>query len=114
MLGSSGPGIEELSVLDEGRRASGEWSDDADVVREWSADRSECRIVAVSLHVADLAAVIEREARLADTGGYELEWKTYAHDEWAGIEDHLARFGFEPDPVEAVLVRTDLSASQST
>ncbi|WP_084721571.1 GNAT family N-acetyltransferase [Rhodococcus marinonascens] len=96
-----------LTVLDDERCSSGEPSENGDLFREWSADRSECRVVFVVAKEAGVAAMVEREMWLAEAAGYGLEWKTYAHDKQADVEAALIRCGFEAEPIEAVLVRTD-------
>ncbi|QIS04246.1 GNAT family N-acetyltransferase [Nocardia brasiliensis] len=96
-----------LRRLDAERRTAGERDETGDVVREWSRDRSECRISYVYETSDDPTALVAREVAAADRAGYELEWKTYEHDAVPGLERALEQAGFEPEPVESVLVRVD-------
>lgn len=89
-------------VLDAERRACGEAGDG--VVREWSADRSECRIVFAEIPDA-AAAVVGAEQQRARRGGYELEWKVYEHDPSATeLASALVAANFQADDPETVLV----------
>lgn len=90
-----------LATLDDERRASGEPAPVGGVVREYSADRSECRVVYSHNASED---VIGSETARAESEGYALEWKLYAHDVPADLRDRLLAAGFEPGDAENVLV----------
>jgi hypothetical protein len=92
-----------LEWLDDTRRAAGKPSENGRVVREFSPDGKECRIVHSRCAPDELDEVLRQEKSLADAGGYALEWKTYGHDGPPGLEDRLLDAGFEPDDVESVL-----------
>jgi GNAT superfamily N-acetyltransferase len=92
-----------LARFDGERRALGVPSLDGRVVREMSADGSECRIVYTDCPQAELDALISAEQARAATAGYSLEWKTYGHDA-PGLPDRLLAAGFEADDEERVLV----------
>jgi hypothetical protein len=83
-----------LAILDRERRS---------VVREWSTDRSECRIAFATMPMSSLAEAIRDEQAKARSGSYVLEWKWYAHDGIAGLAEALSAAGFEGGPVESVL-----------
>lgn len=51
----------------------------------------------------ELEALIERQVRAASSRGVRLEWKTYADDR-PDLVALLLAAGFEPEPVEAVMV----------
>ena len=74
------------------------------VVREFSPDRSECRILLAPTTAAGIATLVAKETALADRHGYTLEWKVYGHDRPANLVDSLLAAGFEPDDEELVLV----------
>lgn len=92
-----------LDILDAERRATGEQGDG--VVREWSPDRTACRIVYADVPPGRAAGMVEDERRRAADGDYEVEWKVYSHDPAAGaLAAALTGTGFEADDTEAVLV----------
>jgi len=93
-----------LEILDRERRATGPTSNPGGLVREWSPDRSECRIVFSQCTVSQLADVLREERLRADTGGYALEWKVYGHDGPSSLTDELRVAGFEADDEEQVLM----------
>lgn len=94
-----------LEVLDRERRLSGSPSDRIGLFREWSPDRSACRIVfAADLSPTQLAVAVHDELAKARDGGYALEWKVYGHDPAAGLTDMLTAAGFVPGDAEKVLV----------
>jgi len=93
-----------LKILDRERRLSGSSSDGSGLFREWSPDRSECRIVFSDLSPSQLAIAVHDELAKARDGGYALEWKVYGHDPAAGLTEMLAAAGFEAGDVETVLV----------
>ncbi|GAA0676639.1 hypothetical protein GCM10010193_32260 [Kitasatospora atroaurantiaca] len=95
---------EILAGLDRERRASGEPASHGGVVREFSADRSECRIVFSHCADAEIEDVIREEMALARAAGYTLEWKVYGHDAPSDLGERLVAAGFEADDVENVLV----------
>ena len=102
-------GSSHLEILDGERRFSGSSSDGSGLFREWSPDRSECRIVFSDLSPSQLAVAVHDEQAKARDGGYALEWKVYGHDPAAGLTEMLAAAGFEAGDVETVLV-LDLDA----
>ncbi|MBW4718832.1 GNAT family N-acetyltransferase [Saccharothrix obliqua] len=91
-----------LAWLDAERRALG--SPGRDVVREFSADRTECRIVHATCTPDNVDRVIRDEVAAATESGYVLEWKLYGHDVPADLPRRLTAAGFVADDVEAVLV----------
>lgn len=93
-----------LEWLDGERRVTGKPSENGHVVREFSPDGKECRIVHSRCAPDEIDDVLRQEKSLADAGGYALEWKTYGHDGPSGLEDRLLAAGFEADDVENVLV----------
>jgi hypothetical protein len=93
-----------LEILDSVRRLSGTSADGSGLYREWSPDRSECRILFSKMSHSDLAVAVYDELAKARAGGYSLEWKVYAHDDAAGLTEILADAGFEAGDVEAVLI----------
>jgi hypothetical protein len=74
------------------------------VAREYSPDRSECRIIQAKATSAEIAAVIAAEKALADQHRYKLEWKVYGHDGPANLVESLLAAGFEPEEEESLLV----------
>jgi hypothetical protein len=96
--------IAAIAILDRERRAGGPASDPGGVVRTWSPDRSECRVVYSRCTASQLAGVVRDERARADAGGYALEWKVYGHDEPPDLPAALHAGGFEPDEAETVLV----------
>ncbi|WP_437733200.1 GNAT family N-acetyltransferase [Sorangium sp. So ce1335] len=74
------------------------------VAREFSPDRSECRILLAPAAPAEIATLIAEEKALADRHRYTLEWKVYGHDGPANLVDSLLAAGFESDDEEQVLV----------
>jgi GNAT superfamily N-acetyltransferase len=91
-----------LEILDRERRLSGN-SDGSGLFREWSPDRSECRIVFSELSPSQLAVAVHDELRRARDGSYSLEWKVYGGDP-TGLAEMLAAAGFEAGKAETVLV----------
>jgi hypothetical protein len=92
-----------LEILDGERRLSGRSSDRSGVVREWSPDNSECRIVFSDLSPSRLTDVVRDEQTRARADGYALEWKVYGHDPSLGLAETLTAAGFEPGETETVL-----------
>lgn len=74
------------------------------VLREYSPDRSECRIIRVKATSEEIPDVIAMEKSRADQFKYTLEWKVYEHDVPANLTKNLLLEGFEPEDEEAVLV----------
>jgi hypothetical protein len=74
------------------------------VAREFSPDRSECRILLAPATTAGIATLVSEEKALADRFRYTLEWKVYGHDTPTNLVDSLVASGFEPDEEEQVLV----------
>ena len=95
---------EVLAGLDAERRALGKPSASGDVVRELSADGSECRIVHAACTPDNVDELIRAELAAAAEAGYTLEWKLYGHDGPADLADRLVAAGFEADDSEDVLV----------
>jgi len=62
-----------LTILDGERRLSGEASNGSALVREFSSDGSECRVVFADLTSSNINRLIRHEQSRADTGGYALE-----------------------------------------
>jgi len=58
-----------------------------------------------------LEALIERQVRHFAERGKPVEWKTYADDRPDSLIPLLLAAGFEPDPVEAVMVASSSTAS---
>jgi acetyltransferase (GNAT) family protein len=95
---------EVLAGLDAERRALGKPSARGDVVRELSADGSECRIVYAACTPDNADELIRAEIAAATETGYELEWKFYGHDTPADLPKRLLAAGFVADDPEDVLV----------
>ena len=93
-----------LARFDDERGAGGEPSPQGDLVREYSPDGSECRVVYWSCPVERIEDIIRDEMLRAESCQYTLEWKVYAHDTPSSLRSYLLRAGFEPDAVESVLV----------
>jgi len=93
-----------LIKLDLERRFAGEKSAQGGIVREHSPDGPECTIVYSHCTAGELDEVIAQEIALADTRNYTLEWKWYGHDTPPNLKDRLLAAGFEPDPVESLMV----------
>lgn len=95
---------EILRRLDRDRRTGGEMSARGDVVREYSADGSECRITYSHLTSDESEDVVRHEILRARRRNYTLEWKLYGHDRPPDLSDRLIAAGFEPGTSESVLV----------
>jgi hypothetical protein len=95
-----------LAELDVERRAMGEPAGRGGVVREFAADRSQCRIVFSRLSAEEADDVIGEEMALARQRGGPLEWKLYGHDAPADLGRRLLAAGFAADDLEQVLVRS--------
>jgi len=93
-----------LRSLDRERRAIGEPSPRAGVVREHSPDGSECRIVYSHCTAEEIEDVIRDEISRAESDDYTVEWKVYGHDAPPQLRDCLLAAGFEPDALESLLV----------
>jgi hypothetical protein len=104
---------EVLAELDALRRASGVAAGHADVVREYSADGSECRIVFADLAAAEVVELVRGERELARSGDYTLEWKVYGHDRQQGLAAALEAAGFVPGEEEQVLMLPVAEASSA-
>jgi len=91
-----------LDLLDADRALSGDISECGDVVRCHSP--GECTIMYSTCFDAHLNDVIAREKALADSAGYQLEWKTYGHDKPADLRQRLTAAGFVAEDVEAFMV----------
>jgi len=75
-----------------------------DVVRLRGDDHSWHTIIWSSLDEHSADAAIAREVAYHESIGAEFEWKLYAHDTPAGLQERLQRHGFEVGPREAVMV----------
>ena len=96
---------EILNRLDFERRGTGEASLYGDVVRESSLDGSQCVIVySRCTTTEEVDEAIHNEILLAQERKYILEWKVYDHDTPLGLKDRLLAAGFEPGPVESLMV----------
>ncbi|MHB8380909.1 MAG: GNAT family N-acetyltransferase [Candidatus Binataceae bacterium] len=94
-----------LKKLDFERRSTGEASLRGDVVRECSPGVSQCFIIYSHCITAQEADdVIHNEISLAEERKYILEWKVYDHDTPQDLKDRLLVAGFEPGPVESLMV----------
>jgi predicted GNAT family acetyltransferase len=93
-----------LRTLDFERRDTGEPSMQGDVVREHSPDGSECLIVYSRCAAEEIDEVIRNEISLAEARRYTLEWKVYGYDTPSNLKDRLLAAGFEPGPVESLMV----------
>lgn len=91
------------SALDRERRAAGPVEEPGGLVQEWSADRSECRVVYCGAAPDGFGEVVRARAERARAERHELEWKLYAHDDRPGLAEALAAAGFEADDAELVL-----------
>jgi len=74
------------------------------VAREFSPDRSECRIIALQSKQNNLSSIIAAEKLLAQKNNYALEWKVYKHDLHDSLVDSLLSEGFQAQEKENVLV----------
>lgn len=93
-----------LELFDRERRSAGELSQPGDIVREHSPDGAECRIVYSRCTEDEIEAVIQAEISLAETRQYTLEWKVYGYDTPSCLKDRLLAAGFEPEPLESLMV----------
>lgn len=92
-----------LRALDSDRWAL---ADGGNLAREFSPDRTSCRIVAARLGGDTWEEVVASEKRLARQRGYSLEWKTYEHDGLVDLPRILKSQGFTEEDEESVLVWT--------
>ncbi|MGB6553356.1 MAG: GNAT family N-acetyltransferase [Candidatus Binataceae bacterium] len=94
-----------LERIDFERRSTGEPSLQGDVVRECTLDGSQCCIVYSHCATAqEVDEVIHREISRAEQRKYLLEWKVYDHDTPLDLKDRLLGAGFEPGPIESLMV----------
>jgi hypothetical protein len=93
-----------LNKFDCERRSAGELSQPGDIVRELSPDGAECRIVYSRCTADQIDAVIQAEIALAAARHYTLEWKVYGYDTPSCLKDRLLTAGFQPEPVESLMV----------
>lgn len=75
-----------------------------EVAREFSSDRSQCRIIAIRSKPSNIASLIAAEKVLANKKGHALEWKVYEHDGHVNLVDNLLLAGFEAQDKESLLV----------
>lgn len=92
-----------LADLDAERRVSGTPSERGDLVREWSGNRSTCRITFVDAPPERIDDLIRYERDAARAGGYSLEWKLYEHDLPDDLPARLISAGFEAEDLEDVM-----------
>ena len=103
--GNGNTSADILKRLDFERRSTGETSLQGEVVRERSLDGSECSIVySHCTTTQEVDEVIHHEISLAEERKYILEWKVYDHDTPLDLKDRLLAAGFEPGPVESLMV----------
>ena len=93
-----------LKRLDAERRKAGQPSPRGDVVRSLSPTGAECVIVYSHCAAEDLDEAIRAEIALAEAHRYALEWKVYGHDTPPTLKDRLLAAGFEPGPMESLMV----------
>lgn len=74
------------------------------VLREFSPDKSECRIIRVKATPEKIAEVIAAEKALSNQFKYTLEWKVYEYDSPSNLVESLLAAGFQPEDEENVLV----------
>lgn len=91
------------SALDRERLSAGPVEEPGGLVHEWSADRSESRVVYCGCPPDRIAETVRARRDRARAEGHELEWKVYAHDERPGLAEALEEAGFEADDAELVL-----------
>lgn len=91
-----------LKILDRERRIAG-LREESGLVREWSPDKSECRIVFAEVPANRIEDIARLECARASTGGYRLEWKVYAHDPLPELAQRLRLAGFKAGESETVL-----------
>jgi hypothetical protein len=89
-----------LRALDSDRWAL---SDGGNLAREFSPDRSSCRIVAARLDGGNWEELVASEKHLAQQKRYVLEWKTYEHDGLEDLPRILKMRGFTEEAEESVL-----------
>lgn len=92
------------AVLDAERRAQGVPDVGRDVVREFAADGSRCRIVFSRLGADEADAAIDEEKGQAEARGYPVEWKVYGHDGPADLGARLRAADFVAEDVEQVMM----------
>ena len=93
-----------LALLDEERQALGTSTGRGSIVRESSADGSECRIVYSRCESAALGDIIVDEMARSHKRACTLEWKVYGHDHPPELPERLAEAGFKAADRESVLV----------
>ena len=93
-----------LALLDEERQALGASTGRGSIVRESSADGSECRIVYSRCESAALGDIIVDEMARSHKRACTLEWKVYGHDHPPELPERLAEAGFKAADRESVLV----------
>ncbi len=93
-----------LRRLDFERRVASERFMQGDIVRQHSPDGSRCLILYSRCTAKEIDEVIRNEISLAESRKYTLEWKAYGHDSPPNLKDRLLAAGFEPEPVESVMI----------
>ena len=86
------------------RRVGGEPFKNGVIAREFSPDRTECRIIFSDFAEHGVEGIIREEIERAEAGVYKLEWKVYSHDDNANLRSTLASLGFVAGDQESVLV----------
>lgn len=105
---------ELLKQFDEFR---GQPDEGLDTLKEWSPDRTECRIVKLANNIKNIPAVIAEEKKIAQINNVKLEWKVYSHDSLPGIKEDLVSAGFVAEDEETVMffpVEKEFSADLKT
>lgn len=92
-----------LERLDNERRLMGTPSETG-IHTDFTADGTCCAVVYGSCSGDEIDAAIREETTRADTQGYTIDWKVYGHDQPADLRGRLVAAGFDPEPVEQLLV----------
>ena len=95
--------VDFLAKLDSERRKAGESFLQGTLVKEYSADGLECTVVYSHCTSDEIRQVIQKEASVAETSKYVLEWKVYDHDTPDNLKRELVLAGFEPSLRESVM-----------
>ena len=74
------------------------------IIRDLSADGKSGEIAYSSCSESEVERRIQHEILAARSGGYELEWKVYGHDQPHCLGERLTAVGFEAGDKEAFMV----------